>query len=116
MKLYILIDYDFLEELVQEGQLYEDIFLKDGLCFANSEHNPDFVYVFHILDDEIWATYGYARVKNKSFLQFHRAVEKIIFAFNKPIYRIGKNNDFKNHTRLNKIIDGVDIYEFIKKV
>lgn len=113
--LYILDDYDFLEELVRSGQLNQnDMFKKDGLCFANKEHNPDFVYVFHFKYGVIWATYGYTKVKNKKFIKFHRAVEEIIYKFNLPILRIGKNPDFKNHTKLFKIVDNIKIYEFIR--
>lgn len=113
MEIEILEDYSFLQELVKDGQLDPSKpFLKDGLCFASK--CKSFVYVFHFDKDVIWATYGYAKVKNKSFLKFHKIVSNIMFRYNRPILRIGANNDFKNHTKLFDTVNNIKIYEFIR--
>lgn len=114
MEITILEDYSFLEQLIKDGQLKkDDIFRNDGLCFADKDKN--FIYVFHIFNNVIFATYGYAKYKNKKFLKFHNIISSLMFKFNLPILRVGANNDFKNHTKLYKIIDDVKIYQFKKE-
>jgi len=114
--IYVLDNYEFLEPLVKDGQIDpNDPFVKDGICYANKLVNPDFVYVFKVHETFIDGIYAYARAYNKAFLKFHNEVFKVLFSYNVPVYRIGKNKDFKNHTKLFKTIDNIEIYEFIRK-
>lgn len=113
----ILKNYDFLENLVKEGQLDKEApFLKNGFCLADKEKNPCNVFVFHFIDGVIWASYGWTKANNKSFLIFYKEVEEFIFSFGMPILRIGKNKDFANHTKLYKRVDDVEIYQFVRGV
>lgn len=111
--MYLLDDYDFLENLVKKGQADEhEPFYKDGLCLADKGINPNTIYVFRFESNCIMAVYGYTKHKNKAFYKFHKEVEKFIFSFNLPVYRIGKNQDYKNHTKFVGFLDNHKLYEF----
>lgn len=111
----ILKDYDFLWDLVKENQASKiSKFQKDGLCFANKRVNPDFVFVFHFDNNYIWGTYAYInKSKLKEYYKFISSLEKIIFSFNKPVLRMGKNQDFKNHSKYVGMIDNIPIYQYL---
>ncbi|QKF82054.1 hypothetical protein [Halarcobacter ebronensis] len=113
--MYILENYDFLESLVKDGQVDKNQkFLKDGFCIADKKENPNHVFVFHFLNGAVWSTYGWTNSKNKSFLEFYKKIEKLMFSFNMPIYRTGKNRDFKNHTKFIGLIDGFEVYQYVR--
>jgi len=114
--MYFLTDYDFLEELVKDGQAINEPFFRNGICLADKPINPNTIYVFRVESDVIWAVYGYTKKKNKAFLKFHKEVEKYMLSFNKPILRTGKNNDFKNHTVPVGKLHGNTVYQYVKKV
>ncbi|AXX87155.1 hypothetical protein AMRN_1419 [Malaciobacter marinus] len=113
--MYFLDNYDFLEELVKEGQADpQEPFIKDGFCIADKPSNPNTTYVFMFDSGFIWALYAYTKKKNKAFLKFHKKVEKLMFSFNMPILRIGKNRDYKNHTvPIGKLGNNI-VYQFVK--
>lgn len=115
----ILDNYDFLENLVKEGQADKNApFDKNGIAIADQEQNPNHVFVFTFEDTPkgkiIWAKYGWTRIKNKSFLKFYKSIEKFIFKFNMPILRMGKNHDFANHTKYVGTIDNHEVYQYIR--
>lgn len=111
-----LTNYDFLENLVKENQAYKHEFIKDGICVANRDYIPTAAYVFKFEKDCIWALYGWTKFKNKDFLKFHKEVEKLMLSFNLPILRVGKKNDFKNHTVPVGKLNGHTVYQYNKKV
>lgn len=113
--MYLLENYEFLEKLVKEGQAKHEPFYKDGLCLADKEKDPGTVYVFKFEKDEIWALYGWTKKKNKAFLKFHRQVEQFIFSFGLPVLRIGKNQDYRNHTVHIGYLDGIKVYQFERR-
>ncbi|PLY11383.1 MAG: hypothetical protein C0626_02095 [Arcobacter sp.] len=110
--MFLLSNYDFLEELVKDGQAIQEPFFKDGFCIADKKVNPNSAYVFIFKDGVIWAKYGWTKHKNKAFLKFHKEVENLIFSFGVPILRIGKNDDFKNHTKYVGILDNQKVFQF----
>lgn len=112
--MYLLENYDFLEELVKKGQLDNDPFYTDGLALADKPNNPNTVYVFSFHKGHIWAVYVWTKYKNKAFLKFHKQVEALIFKFNMPILRMGKFNDYKNHTKKVGYLDGNPVYEYLR--
>lgn len=115
--MYILKDYRFLEPLVKEGQADKTApFITDGLCFVDDKDNPKMAYVFKIIDQEIWCLYAWTNKVNKNFYKFTMKLEKFIMSIGLPVLRKGKNQDFKNHTKLIRIDDGIKIYEYIRKV
>ena len=111
-----LTNYDFLEDLVKDGNPFDEPFIKDGICIANRDYIPTAAYVFKFEKDCIWAVYGWTKYKNKAFLKFHKEVEKIMLSFNLPILRVGKYNDFKNHAVSVGELDGHTVYQYVKKV
>ncbi len=111
--MYLLDNYDFLEPLVIDGFCENSIFRKDLLALADKPINPDSVYVFRFEDGVIWADYAYTRKKNKSFLKFHKEVENFISSFNMPVYRIGKNRDFKNHSKPVGKLENEIVYQML---
>ena len=114
MEIQILDNYDFLEELVRDGQLDPtQPFLKDGICYADEKRH--FVYVFHFYKSEIWATYGYRKYNNKDFLEFHNKIATTLLKTGLPVLRIGKNNDLKKSFKLYKTVDNVPIYRLIER-
>lgn len=66
--MYLLDNYEFLEELVKEGQAFKhEPFFKNGLCLADNQTEPGTVYVFKFEKDEIWALYGWTKKRIKPF-------------------------------------------------
>lgn len=112
--IYILDNYDFLKDLVEEGQADKKApFLKNGLCLANKPKEPNHVFVFHFDENyNIWCSYAWTDKKNKSFYKFMQELYKLMKKFKMPILRYGANDDLKNHTIEYGTLGNYKVYKF----